>query len=72
MSLGIKLIFYGEHEAERGSDISTTKVQRDINSFSSDINDIDEIFLAGIKVKELRKKYKLSKNDFLIQTIKNR
>ena len=65
MSLGVKLIFYGEHEAERGSDISTTKSsKRDINSFSSEINDIDDIFLAGVKVKELRKKYKLTKNDF--------
>ena len=30
MSTGIKLIFYGEHEAERGSDISTTKFKKEI------------------------------------------
>lgn len=65
IQLGIKLIFYGEHEAERGSDIKSTKSsKRDINSFSSSTNDSNDIYLAGEPVRELIQKYNLTQNDF--------
>ena len=66
MSLNVKLIFYGEHEAERGSDIKTTiSSKRDINSFASTTDDINDIFLAGLPIGEIMKEHKFKKNDFI-------
>ena len=66
LKFGIKLIFYGEHEAERGSDIKTTNSsKRDINSFSLQTEDLNKIFLAGEPISEIIKEYDLTKNDFI-------
>jgi N-acetyl sugar amidotransferase len=57
----IKLIFYGEHEAEYGSSSGINSSKRNIDSFSSDI-DAEDLFLGGERVGDLieDKKFKLS------------
>ena len=60
----INLIFYGENEAEYGNPIADNNSSlRDKSYFS--YNNIDEIFLAGVSVKELKEKYGLNLNDIL-------
>ena len=62
--LDIPLVFYGEHEAEYGSDIKATQnSQRDINSFAGEI-DLNKIYLGGEAVKDLIKEYNLLESDF--------
>lgn len=58
----IPLIFYGENEAEYGNPIAdNTTSLRDKSYFS--YKHLDEIFLGGVSVKELREKYDLSLSD---------
>ena len=62
--LDIPLVFYGEHEAEYGSDIKATQTsKRDINSFAGNL-DLQQIYLGGVSVKELIKEYKFLESDF--------
>ena len=57
--MNIKLIFYGESEAEYGNDINeTNQSTRDEKYFSSD--NIDNVYLGGEKVSELIKHYNLN------------
>lgn len=59
---GVPLIFYGESEAEYGNPIAETSSSlRDKSYFATE--NIDDIYLAGVSVKELREKYDLSLND---------
>jgi hypothetical protein len=52
---GIPLVFYGENEAEYGNPIAdNTTSLRDKSYFS--FNNLDEIFLGGVSIKELREK----------------
>jgi N-acetyl sugar amidotransferase len=61
-SLNIKLIFYGEPEAEYGNDIKETKSSiRNTNYFS--YSDLSKIYLAGEKVDDLIKKYNITLSD---------
>lgn len=58
----IPLIFYGENEAEYGNPIGeNTSSLRDKAYFAS--NNFNDIYLGGVSIRELREKYKLSKND---------
>lgn len=59
---GIDLVFYGENEAEYGNPIADNNTSlRDKAIFAAD--NIDDIYLAGVSVKELQEKYKLTRND---------
>lgn len=58
----IPLIFYGEPEAEYGNPIAETNSSlRDKSYFST--KDINEIYLGGVKVKEIIDRYGLQLND---------
>ncbi len=60
----IPLIFYGEHESEFGNPIcETTSSLRD-NSFHTYEN-IDEVYLGGVSVKELVERYKIPLVDLM-------
>lgn len=59
---GIPLIFYGENEAEYGNPIADTATSLRDKSYYSYQN-IDEIYLGGVSVKELREKYGLDNRD---------
>ena len=51
-SLGIKLVFYGEHEAEYGSPVSSEDVQIQKPQFFSD-NGQEGLFISGVPVPKL-------------------
>ena len=51
-SLGIKLVFYGEHEAEYGSPVSSEDVQIQKPQFFSD-NGQEDLFISGVPVPNL-------------------
>lgn len=59
---GIPLVFYGEPEAEYGNPIAETNESLRSGDYYSYSN-IDDIFLAGTKIKELKEKHDLSLND---------
>ena len=62
--MNIKLIFYGESEAEYGNDINETQNSiRDKKYFVAE--NMNEIFLAGEKISDLIKKYNLNIKDLL-------
>jgi len=64
MEFGIPLVFYGESEAEYGNAIAeTSSALRDRSYFT--INNIDEIYLGGVSIKELREKYGLRLNELM-------
>jgi N-acetyl sugar amidotransferase len=61
---GIPLIFYGENEAEYGNPIADNSTSlRDKSYFS--YKNIDEVYLGGVSVRELREKYNVPFNDLL-------
>jgi N-acetyl sugar amidotransferase len=61
---GINLVFYGENEAEYGNPIADNNSSlRDKSYFSFD--KIDEIFLAGVSIKELMAKYDVKLSDLM-------
>ena len=61
---GIPLIFYGENEAEYGNPIADNSSSlRDKSYFS--YQNIDEVYLGGVSVRELREKYNIPLNDIL-------
>lgn len=61
---GINLIFYGENEAEYGNPIADNSSSlRDKSYFS--FKNLDEIFLAGVSVKDLIKNYDINLNDLM-------
>lgn len=60
----IPLIFYGENEAEYGNPIADNASSlRDKSYFA--MNNLNEMYLAGVSVPELREKYKLELNDLM-------
>lgn len=64
MKYGIPLVFYGENEAEYGNPIADNATSlRDKSYFG--YQNLDEIYLGGVSVKELREKYNVSLNDIL-------
>ncbi len=60
--LGIKLVFYGENEAEYGNPLAdNSKSLRDKSYFT--IKNLNNSYLAGVKIKELISKYKFNLTD---------
>jgi len=63
-SFNIPLVFYGENEAEYGNPIADNETaRRDFAYFSS--KDTDNIYIAGVSVRELLDRYGLDRNDLL-------
>jgi len=61
---GINLIFYGENEAEYGNPIAdNTTSLRDKSFFS--FENLDEVFLAGVSIKEIMGKYDVNLSDLM-------
>jgi N-acetyl sugar amidotransferase len=61
---GINLIFYGENEAEYGNPLADNMTSlRDKSYFS--FEHLDEVFLAGISIKELMEKYDVRLSDLM-------
>ena len=60
----IPLIFYGENEAEYGNPIADNQKSLRDKSFHSHDN-FDQLYIAGVPVKELLEKYSISKSDLL-------
>jgi N-acetyl sugar amidotransferase len=61
---GINLIFYGENEAEYGNPLAdNTSSLRDKSYFS--FEHLDEVFLAGVSVKELIENHQVRKSDLM-------
>lgn len=58
----IPLIFYGENEAEYGNPIADNATSLRDKSYYS-MNNLDEIYLGGVSIKELREKYDISLHD---------
>jgi N-acetyl sugar amidotransferase len=59
---GINLVFFGENEAEYGNPIADNNTSlRDKAIFAAE--NIDDIYLAGVSIKDLESKHNLSKND---------
>ncbi len=61
---GINLIFYGENEAEYGNPIADNSTSlRDKSYFS--FENLDEIYLAGVSIKELTDSYDINLSDLM-------
>lgn len=61
---GINLVFYGENEAEYGNPIAdNTSSLRDKSYYSFD--NINDIFLGGVSVAELKEKYNVRLSDLM-------
>lgn len=61
---GINLIFYGENEAEYGNPLAdNTTSLRDKSYFS--FERLDEVYLAGVSIKELMEKYEVRLSDLM-------
>jgi N-acetyl sugar amidotransferase len=61
---GIPLVFYGENEAEYGNPIADNSSSLRDKSFHT-FNHIDELYLGGVSVKELREKYNVKISDLM-------
>lgn len=59
---GIPLIFYGENEAEYGNPIADNASSLRDKSYYA-INNMDDIYLGGVSIKELKEKYKLTNQE---------
>ena len=62
---GINLVFYGENEAEYGNPIADNVTSLRDNSFHT-FNKIEELYLAGVKIKDLINEYNISYKDLMI------
>ena len=61
----IKLVFYGENEAEYGNPLAdNSKALRDRSFFT--MNNLKNVYLSGIKVKDLISRYNLKLSDLKI------
>jgi len=61
---GIPLIFYGENEAEYGNPIADNMTSFRDKSFYT-MNNLDEIYLGGVSIPELMKRYDLPLADLM-------
>jgi len=61
---GVPLIFYGENEAEYGNPIADNMTSFRDKSFYT-MNNLDEIYLGGVSIQELMKKYDLPLVDLM-------
>ena len=62
---GIKLVFYGENEAEGGNPIAENNISLRKKSYFA-VKNYKNIYLAGIKISELLKKYNFTYEDLKI------
>ncbi|MDP2167693.1 MAG: N-acetyl sugar amidotransferase [Thermodesulfovibrionales bacterium] len=64
LKFGIKLVFYGESEAEYGNPIAEGLVpKRETKYYSLGKNDLQKIYLGGVAAKDLIEKHNLTWND---------
>ncbi len=64
LNYGIKLVFYGENEAEYGNPIADNlSPKRDMKYYSIDKKHLENVFLGGVSVHQLIDEYGLSSND---------
>ncbi len=61
---GIPLVFYGENEAEYGNPIADNATSLRDKSFYT-FENINDLFLGGVSIKELREKYNLKIGDLM-------
>ena len=61
---GIPLVFYGENEAEYGNPIADNSTSLRDRSFHT-FNNIDELYLGGVSIRELREKYDVKLADLM-------
>ncbi|APJ04566.1 N-acetyl sugar amidotransferase [Silvanigrella aquatica] len=61
---GIPLVFYGENEAEYGNPIAENASSLRNKSYFT-MNNIDEVYLGGLSIKELREKYEIPLADLM-------
>jgi N-acetyl sugar amidotransferase len=64
LNFGVPLVFYGESEAEHGAPIADTATSLRNKSYYA-MNNLDEIYLGGLSISELREVYGLSLNELL-------
>tara|TARA_B100001093_G_C26853393_1_gene1026202 strand:- start:1340 stop:2617 length:1278 start_codon:yes stop_codon:yes gene_type:complete len=62
--LNIPLVFYGENEAEYGNPLADNNTSLRDKSFNT-FKNLDNIYLAGLKIKELTDKHNIKKKDLL-------
>lgn len=62
LKFGIKLIFYGEDEAEYGNPIQDTATALRSMKYAAG-KDYDNMFLGGVQIKDLKEKYGLTQGD---------
>jgi N-acetyl sugar amidotransferase len=61
---GIPLVFYGENEAEYGNPIADNSSSLRDKSFHT-FKNIDELYLGGVSIRELREKYNVQLSDLM-------
>lgn len=61
---GIPLVFYGENEAEYGNPIADNSTSLRDKSYHT-FKNLDELYLGGVSVKELKEKYELRTSDIM-------
>jgi N-acetyl sugar amidotransferase len=61
---GIPLVFYGENEAEYGNPIADNASSLRDKSYHT-FKNLDELYLGGVSVKELKEKYNVSTSDVM-------
>jgi N-acetyl sugar amidotransferase len=64
LQFNIPLIFYGENEAEYGNPIADNATSLRDKSYYS-MKNLDEMYLGGISIKEIRKKYNIDLVDLM-------
>lgn len=62
---GIPLVFYGENEAEYGNPIADNSISLRDNSYHT-FKNIDELYLGGVSIKELKENYKVNLADLMV------
>jgi len=61
---GINLIFYGENPTEYGNPVAEDSVSLKNKSYFT-MDNIDEVYLGGVSVKELKEKHNITVNDLI-------
>lgn len=61
---GIPLVFYGENEAEYGNPLADSMTSLRDKSYYT-MQNLDEIYLGGVSIKELREKYEINLTDLM-------
>ena len=64
LKYNIPLIFYGENEAEYGNPIADNSTSLRDNSYYS-MKNIDDVYLGGVTIKELKEKHKVDLADLM-------